>query len=486
MNLIKFRAFLLISTVGLAFQSCEKLIDPSFQQSGYPLEIEKILVDKCATSGCHNNSSYQNAGNLNLTTYSKLFEGAINGAVVVPFSPNQSSLMQFINTYDDIGLKASPTMPLNANALSREEVLKIKNWINQGSPDINGLVPFSTNAASRSKMYITNQGCDIVSVVDAETQLVMRYVKVGKQDNITELPHNIRVSEDKKYWFVCFTNGTIIQKFDAVTDTLMEEFEIGAGLWNIVKISSDTKTALVSDLSNNGKIVEINLASKSMKTYTNGLFVFPHGMAFTKSNDTIYIVAQYGNMMYRLIPSISGYKVITLQNGHAPVTTAGILDPHEIMASPDFSHYFITCQASNEVRVLQAGIDTVVKIIPVGVYPLEMAISKSKNLLFVTCQEDANPNLKAKGSVYVIDMKTLNVVKIIKEKFYQPHGIAFDDKKNYLYVISRNADPNGPAPHHISECGSRNGFFHVIDINTWQTVISGSEISVDPYSADFR
>jgi DNA-binding beta-propeller fold protein YncE len=135
---------------------------------------------------------------------------------------------------------------------------------------------------------------------------------------------------------------------------------------------------------------------------------------------------------------------------------------------------------------MQTGVDTLLKVIPVGKYPLEMAASKSKELLFVTCQEDTNPNPLAKGSIYVIDMKTLTVVKIIKEKFYQPHGIAIDDKRDLLYVISRNADRNGPAPHHISECGNRNGFFHVININTWQRVSPTSEVSVDPYSADVR
>ena len=135
---------------------------------------------------------------------------------------------------------------------------------------------------------------------------------------------------------------------------------------------------------------------------------------------------------------------------------------------------------------METGVYTLLKGNTVGKYPLTMAVSQSKELLCVTCQADNNPNPLAKVSIYVIDMKTLTVVKIIKEKFYQPHGVAIDDKRDLLYVISRNADPNGPAPHHISECGNRNGFFHVININTWQRVSPTSEVSVDPYSADVR
>ena len=116
-----------------------------------------------------------------------------------------------------------------------------------------------------------------------------------------------------------------------------------------------------------------------------------------------------------------------------------------------------------------------------------MAMSASRNELYVVCQEDENPNYPGfKGSVYVIDMKKFEVKRIIYERFYQPHGIAVNEAKGELYVASRNVDPNGPAPHHVSECAGRNGYFHVIDLNTFQVLRSSSELSVDPYSVDIK
>lgn len=485
----KYRALLLLFLNPLFF-SCEKMIDPQHNSSGYPNDIQKIFVNKCAVSGCHNDLSFSNAGNLNLTTYDKLFEGAENGAVVIPYSPVQSSLMQFINTYDDLGLKAEPTMPLNLPVLSKDEVTTVKNWIINGCPDQNGYIPFSDDAETRKKIYISNQGCDIVSVVDAETQLVMRYVSVGHiAGGQPELPHCIRVSPDKKYWYVCFTNGTYFQKFDAATDQLVAELNIGTGAWNILGISADNSRAMLSDFADNGKLKEINLNTMALQnTYGGaGIFNWPHGIAYSKNRDTVYITAQNGNMIYRFIPALPQLDHISLQPGSAPVTTPLLLDPHEILMNSDHSKYFITCQHSNEVRVMRSGADTLLHVIPMGIYPLEMALSKKKNLLFVSCQEDINPVYPAfVGSVYVIDLNTMQVVKKLYEKFYQPHGLAVDDDRNLLFVASRNVNPNGPAPHHSSDCGSRNGFFHVIDINTWQTVRGSSEISVDPYSVDIR
>lgn len=484
-NLFTFLLWILLVHVG-----CKRHIDPAFVRTNYPQEISEIITTKCATAGCHNSKSYQNAANLDLTDWTSMMRGGVSGAVVIPYNVGLSSLFQFINTYEDLGLSAKPTMPINQAALNREEVLAFKNWINQGCPSAKGEIPFGENYNKRSKAYITNQGCDWVSVVDAASGLVMRYVKVGHDNGPTpELPHCLRVSPDGKYWYVCFTNGSYFQKFDAGADTLVAEINIGVGAWNILKISQDSRFAYVSDYSPDGKLVEVDLQTMTKKAtiYSPGLFEFPHGIAYSKTGDTIYITAQYGNMIYRFIPSLPKVDKISLEKGKLPVTTSKLLDPHEIMMSPDYTKYFITCEASNELRVMDAATDTLLKVIPMGVYPLEFSFSIKRNRLYVVNQEDPNPKYPGfKGSVYVVDMSTLQVVDKIYERFYQPHGIAVDAVNGLLYVSSRNADPNGPAPHHISECNGRNGFYHIIDIYSGKLKRTSAELSVDPYSLDVR
>ncbi|MBK8685221.1 MAG: hypothetical protein IPN26_09625 [Bacteroidetes bacterium] len=67
-----------------------------------------------------------NAANLNLSSWQTLFEGSVNGAVMVPFAPENSSFLQFINTYEDLGIIAEPTMPVNGTPLTRDEVMLMK------------------------------------------------------------------------------------------------------------------------------------------------------------------------------------------------------------------------------------------------------------------------------------------------------------------------------------------------------------------------
>lgn len=458
------------------------------ENSMFPPEVQIIFTNKCATSGCHNDKSYQNAANLNMTSWEKLFEGSVNGSVAIPYAPLQSSLLQFINTYDDLGLITSPSMPLNDAPLSRNEVIAVKKWIEQGCPNSKGVIPYAENPSTRGKAYITNQGCDLVSVVDANSKKVMRYVRVGHDAGLIEQPHNIKVSADGKYWYVCFSNGAYFQKFDATTDSLISEVDITYGKWNVIFLASDNKTAFVSDLSSTGRIVELDIQNMILKkTYASGLFSNPHGIATTQTDDTVYATSQYGNMIYRIIRSIPQVDNISLQKGIAPTLTPNLLDPHEIIFSHDYKRYFVTCQASNELRVMDAKTDTMIKAIPLGIYPLEMAISKKRNLLFITCQEDINPIYPFfKGSVYVVDLMSLTVVKKIYEKFYQPHGIGLDDSRDLLYISSTNSNPTGPAPHHASECAGRNGFFHVIDMNTYERIGTSSELSVFPYGLGVR
>lgn len=414
-------------------------------------------------------------------------QGGNNGSMVIPFSSQLSPLFQFINTYPELGLTLKPTMPLNGQALSKDDVNMIKSWIDSGCKSLEGEIPFEKNYTTRSKIYMSNQGCDLVAIIDPPTGLIMRYIKVGHEENEIELPHNIQVSHDGRYWYACFVNGKYLQKYDAATDTLVAEATIGTGSWNVIRISENDQHGFVSDLSSNGKMVMVNLNSMSVEAVLSGSGVLsnPHGMAISKNADTIYITSQYGNMVYRYLPLTTSLDKISLQKGVQPVTTPQLLDPHEIMFSSDASKYFVTCQASNEVRVMDRQADTLLKVISVGKYPLEMA--QYKQLLFVTCQEDINPvNNFFRGSVYVINTQTMQTEKIIYGKMFQPHGLAVDIEHEQLYIASRNADPTGPAPHHISDCGGRNGYFTILNLNNYEITISSNEASVDPYSLAYK
>lgn len=452
----------------------------------YPTEIGKLIVTKCATPGCHTSESKDAAGGFSLETWEQLFEGGRNGAAIVPYRSDFSILFYYTNTFNDLGVTLSPTMPYNKTPLSKDEVLLLKNWIEAGAPDINGIVKFSDNPA-RKKYYVTNQGCDIVTVFDQASGLPMRYINVG-QTLGSDLPHMIRVSPDNQYWYVLCLTGLYLEKYRTADDTYAGRAYIGSGNWNAFTISSNSQTAYCTDLSSSGKVAIVDLAT--MTATTQQPFNFPHGVSLNSTDDTLYITKQVGGISLYKVPvaDFSGLSEIPLYTGVPP---SG-LNPHEIAFSPDGSKYFVTCQSTSDVRIFQKGTDQLLAIIPVGASPTEMTFSATTNYMFVSCTEDTLNFNGKRGSVAVIDYVNNSFIKYIHTG-HQPHGIAVDDTKKIVVVANRNFATDGPSPHHASSCGGRNGYISYIDLNTLQMVSSTSgssikktEVSVDPYSVSIK
>jgi DNA-binding beta-propeller fold protein YncE len=471
-----------IIALAIVTSACTKdSAPPTF--GDFPTEIGEIFTYKCATAGCHNNASYKGAADLNLSSYASLFKGSNNGSPVIPYRSDFSSLCYFINTYADLGPINNPTMPLYKSPLSRAEVQTIKTWINNGAPDINGNIMWSDNP-NRKKYYVLNQGCDVVTVFDAATQLPIRYINVGNNPSVSESPHMIRISPDGKYWYVVFVANNILQKYRTSDDSFVGEVSLGSYQnWNTITISNDSKKAYCVSWQANSRLAIIDIENMTLLyNVGGGNFSDAHGVTLNKTNDTIYITRQTGNYIFKIDTALNGFNEVAIDGTGTPNQTSS-LDPHEIIFSPDGSKYFVTCQKSNQVRVLSTVGDVLLQTINTGLYPLEFAMSSSKDKLFVTCQNHPSGYPNIKGSVTVINMTTYQSSNY--SVGYQPHGIALDEVNGYVIVASRNILSNGPTPHHSGICG-RNGFVNYFNINTMQLLSKKTEVASDPYSVAFR
>ncbi len=454
----------------------------------YPEQIRSIFVARCATSGCHNKASHQvSGGGLLLDSWEHLFDGGNHGAAIIPYSPENSPLLYFINSHADLG--AIPPddmkMPLNGEPLSREEYLLIKDWVTKGAPDKNGNIPFASNPDTRQKIYVAHQGCDYVTVIDCEKHVAMRTIPVGKEITI-ETAQSVTISPDGNTAYISFWGSQYVDEINTGTDTIISHIDIGYPNSTMLSFSPDGQQLLLTNRYANG-LVRINPATKQKSATHSGGFVTPSGVAGNQASNLFYVTEQYGNMVYK-IPMSGAITKVSI-DGNAPAAT-GTNKPgaYNITMAPDYSKYFITCETSNEVRVMDAATDQLIKVIPVGKMPQEMAVSKKQPYLFVSCQEDDATNLLFKGSVYIINYNTLEVVKKINDRYNMPHAITVDDKYGMLYVFNRNIDPNGPVPHHgSSTCQGRIGYYSIYDINTLQPLNNRRyEVTVDPYSAEAR
>lgn len=436
--------------------------------------------------GCHTRASKEASGGLSLETWNDLFQGDHNGAVCIPFNHKYSTLFLFTNTYSDLGVINLPSMPLNKPPLSRDEMKTLTDWIDAGAPNTEGKIMWADNP-NRKKFYVVNQGCNVATSFDQATQLQMRYTPIGSASQAS--PHWIEVSPDKNYFYVCFYTGSVLQKYRASDDAYVGQVSIGNGSWNSLTITSDSKKAFVVDWETDGKIAVVDLDNlKLMTTYQGaGLLAWPHGSAVNSNATTLYITAQYGNFIYKIdiTDPLNPQNFTPVSLNGKPPSTSPSLDPHDIDFTPDGLYYCVSCEKSNEVRIMQVSNDSLVAAIHTGDFPQEIELSTTSPYLFVTCMYDTT-DPGTRGSVTVINYQTNNWswVKNIKTNMAEPHGIAVDDEKGLVYVANRNL--TGPLPHHTTDCGGRIGFVSFIDIKTVTPLAKKIEVAKDPYSMSVR
>lgn len=465
--------------VAIVFATCTKDVgNLDYTSGGFPQDVGEIIVNKCATAGCHNDISKSAAAGLSLETWDKMFEGSRAGAVVIPYRPDFSTFIYYTNSFNEFGtIQLNPKMPIGNSPLTYDEMKTLYDWVLQGAPNASGFVKFSDNP-NRKKFYTGNQGCDEVTVFDAGSMLAMRYVKVGATSN-TEAPHMVKVAPNNQFWCASYLGGAYFQKFSVSDNSLLGQVNVTVGSWNTFAISSNSQTAYVVDWSG-GRIAIVNLNNMTVQIMSG--FVYPHGSALNENSDTLYLTAQSGNFVYKIPVSDFGNYEEKSMDGNPPLSNNS-LNIHEILFSPDDSKYFVTCQNTNEIRIIKKSNDGLLAAVPVGVYPQEMGISTVLPYLFVSCTED-NVTFPGKtGSIYVINYLTSAVVATIYAG-HQSHGIAVDDVNKRVYITNRNVTNGGPAPHHSAACAGRNGYVTAIDMNTLE-LIQGykAEVSVDPYGA---
>ncbi|MEO6832436.1 MAG: cytochrome D1 domain-containing protein [Chitinophagaceae bacterium] len=488
-------AFTLVGCVLVAGACRHQISTPrevTLDDGGYPPEINKIVMLHCTSGptggGCHNEVGAQNAAGFNMDTWAHAFEGSNHGSVIIPYDTINTPLLYYISPDSALGPMALPGMPYTGTntsqtPLTADEYKTIRHWVAQGAPDKDGNIAFGSNPDTRQKIYMTEQGSDVLSVVDAASHLVMRSINIGMTPAI-EGAHCVRVSEDGRYAYLCFLHGDYVQKVDTRTDQIVGSVKISNGdaSWNVLHISPDGSRLIVSDFLG-GKIDFINTANMEVTKVIPTSIPNLHGIASTRGFDTFFVTVQYGNTVFKLFPNFS-YKLVTI-DGATSTFAPQTRDPHEILMAPDYSKYFLTCEASNEIRVMDPTYDTLIAVIPVPQKPQEMSISKVEPYLFVSCMEAKSTTPGAYGAVAVINYQTLQLVKIIYGDFWQPHGLSVDDQNGVLYVASTNQ--TGPSVGHNHTSGGKHGWYNIYSLQTLEPINTTQyETLVLPYSTDTR
>jgi YVTN family beta-propeller protein len=431
----------------------------------YSQHIQPIFNQKCTSAGCHNSLDRQHE--LDLTSWESLIRGAEHGACIIAGNAEHSLLIEHVKG------EIEPRMPFNREPLPEKVIHFLERWIDEGAKNDAGQKPFE---GITKKVYVTNQGDDLISVLALEHNLVIRLIEVGNVPNLPEVPHNITVDKQKQFWYVTLISGGELWKFDVATDAFQGKVKAGRSPANVV-VSPDGSRACVTDwntsIDNESRTVHVIETASMTRIGEWQVGIAPHGINFSHDGQYLYVANNLSSSV-SILRSADGELIdqIVLAADVNPLVRSTKYQPLQVVLTPDDRFAYVSCYNSNEVRVIDTSSRQVVHTIAVGAKPYLLQLTPDGKYVYVANWGSNN--------VSVIDAASYQVINTIESPdFASPHDVVFTSDGRYAYVTNQNRDGSFSS-HHPTEPGEgKIGNVVIIDTATRQ-VIKTVELEVDP------
>lgn len=463
----------------LVFAGCiqqkNEVLQPLLPRSNgeYSAKIQPIFDRNCGGSDCHGGGTRGFAAGLDLTSYAGLLRGSRFGAVVIPGHPFMSHLVQSINPFDTtLSPISSVQMPAGRNPLPAGDVQTVVQWIRDGARDDDGAEPFP-EPRPLGKVFFSCQSVDLVGLLDRSTNLVMRYVTVGRQLPFSlppDSPHNVQIDDQGAFYYVTLIRGNKLRKYDAATHELVGEVNVGVSPAHVVVTADGSKAYVTNFDLTVGRVYALSTANMAItRVITAGSIMrATHGARISHDGRFLYIGSN-GTDIIHVIDTRTDSVVANLPVvPDVPPFGSFVYKPYQIAVRSDDRFLYVTLNGRGLVSVIERTGDSFAwrDTIRVGTRPLQCEVTRDMRYLYV-CNQGS-------GSVSVIDAQQNRLLTTIVSVGQQPHGIDISDDSRTVYVTCENVSSPEP-PHHPIAGSTTPGFLVLIDVGT-QTVIKRIEV----------
>jgi YVTN family beta-propeller protein len=427
-----------------------------------------IFERSCATSGCHDAGAA--ASGLRLDSHANVMAGSEFGEAVIPFSPDRSLMMELLES----GAEADPD---HSTLLETDDLATLRTWVTEGCRDDDGEAAF---ADVTDKVYVTDQGADLISVVSVDDLVVMRLIGVEPFGGSLEaFPHFGSMAAGNDVWIATLLKAPGVWKFDA-RDSVVAKLETELAMPALSALTPGATKAYVTHFINPqapglGQVSAIDMASFQV-TGTIPVLNTPHGIAMAADGREIY-VANWGSDHITVIEATSD-EVIT----HIPVSelVRGDIDSFEyrviqIAVHPTERLIYASCTTSpsspaGEIRVIDRSQGTVVDslAVPAGsAAPWHLKVTADGSKLFVANRgQQLSGGDILQGSVSIYSTAPFaHLATVTDPSMALPHGLDFDSMGRYCFVSSENLNGGYTARHPVPGADPP-GTLAVIDVAT--------------------
>lgn len=311
-------------------------------------------------------------------------------------------------------------------------IAKTNKWLLTGVQM--ALLVWSGTTFAADKVYVANEGADMVSVHDAVSFDKLASVPVG------QAPHNVQVSPDGKFAWVT-NNGEPAQNaahkggghgshgamaqpgavwvIDTSTQAVVDKVPVGAHPAHVV-VTPDGSLAYVTNGGDNSVSVIDTSARKLVATIAVGQY--PHGLRVSPDGKEVYVANLKGGTV-SVIDTASQKEVAQFPVGKGPAQTG---------FTPDGRFAFVSLSEENAVALIDPTTRKVIRKIAVGTVPIQLYATPDSRTLLVANQGTR----KAPGkTVSLIDLASFKVVKTL-ETGNGAHGVVVDRDGRLAYVTN--------------------------------------------------
>ena len=382
-------------------------------------DVQRLLDQKCTS--CHTGADA--ARGLRLDSWEALFSGSDHGEAVIPFDAARSLMIELTTK-----LVGGPhPAEVGREPLTDAEIALLSEWIDEGAPSETGEIPY---VDAQHLLYAANQSVAVVSVIDMETNQVVRTVDLrplGLPENAW--PHYIVVEPDGSHWYVSLIASNQILKFDRSNKLVHRIDFVRPGLLALdpegENLYAARSMAAVSPPQDIGVIRRSDMTFEEV-----GIFLpRPHALAVRPGEGTVYTASLAVNQIASFHPEDEAVELYELE-GDRPHTFIGFA------VSPDGRWMVGTTELTATVFVFdldRAPDMTPVDTIAVNAAPWHPVFTPDGRWVYVGNNWD--------NTVNVIDMETRSLAKVIEGNgLAQPHGAAVSHDGRFAYVASRNLE----------------------------------------------
>jgi len=412
-----------------------------YEASGSYQEVQGILNEKCVS--CHSGPAA--ARGLELDSWEHILTGSKHGEALIPFDAERSLLSEITTK-----LVGGPhPEELGEPGLTADEKSFLNNWIDRGAPSREGLIAF---ADAEHLLYVANQGDALISVIDMESNVVIRTVdlqELGFSENAQ--PHHIVVEPDGSYWYLSLISDNTILKFDR-SNTLIDQLTFERpGLLALDpstdKLYAGRSMAAVSPPQTIGIIDRSSMDLEEMGVF----FPRPHALAVQPESGAVYTASLAVNQIATLYPEDESIELATL-GGNAMHTLV------QFAISPDGKWMAGTTELTSSILLfdLTRGIE-------VGPSDTILVASAPWHPSFTPDGRWIYAGNNRQNTVNVVDMDSRTLVKVIEGNgLAQPHGSAASHDGRYVYISNRNLEipgmQMGSSPYITSLSSEKTGY----------------------------